>query len=159
MVDAHGQEHMIMTFYVQGSAPGTSSVSPEASYFDLASEWVQDKVVTISEMSLEESRTWAEKRTEQLWEKTKRLFRYLSGAPTPPPPLPSYPDPKAESSKAEESIGWSITGMFGSLRGAIGNPGSAKLGNDGRMFTDGEVHAHFVRVSFSASIFSMEGQF
>lgn len=149
MVDRNGQEYMIMTFYVQGSAPGTHSVSPEASYFDIASEWAKDKAAVMSELTLEESQKWAEERTQRLWDRTKQLFRYLSGSPMPPPPLPSYPDAKLESMKPEESNGWSFAGMFGSLKGTKGStsPTGTTTDVDGRTFTDGEVHAQFVRVS------------
>ncbi|RDB29657.1 Mitochondrial import inner membrane translocase subunit tim21 [Hypsizygus marmoreus] len=145
MVDAYGQEHMIMTFYVQGRPPGSDSSHSESSYLGTASEWVQDKVSGLSELTLDESITWTQEHAHDVWERTKRLFKYLSGAPEPVTPLPPYPSTTAEKPKSEEQSAWSFTGMFSALKRSKGGHTEPKQGPDGRVFTDGQVHADFIR--------------
>ncbi|KAG5715256.1 histone H3.2 [Termitomyces sp. T112] len=149
MVDAHGQEHMIMTFYVHGQPPG-SNVVPSAdasSYFETTVEWTKLKVVQASELTLDESIEWSKEHARIMWDKTRRLFKYLAGTPLPPPPLPVQQEKTPEPNKTEESNTWSFAGMFSTLRGSKGTSSRAesKRTPDGQVFTEGEVHANFVR--------------
>ncbi|KAF9459428.1 TIM21-domain-containing protein [Collybia nuda] len=145
MVDAYGQEHMIMTFYVQGRPPGVEPVPSDLSYLESAAEWAQGRLFDMSEMTLDESIAWSKDRACDLWTKTKRLFRYLSGAPLPSPPLYNLPSDNTESQKPEDGSGWSFSGMFSSLRNPRGGPAESKPKSDGRTHTEGQVHANFIR--------------
>lgn len=146
MVDAYGQEHMIMTFYVQGRPPGAEPVSSDSSYFESATEWAQDRLSAMSEMTVDGSIAWSKERASNIWIKTKYLFKYLSGAPPPPPPLPAFPSDSTDSQKGEESGAWSFTGMFSSLKSPRGSPVESRPKSDGRTYTEGQVHANFIRV-------------
>ncbi|KAF5377519.1 hypothetical protein D9615_005136 [Tricholomella constricta] len=145
MVDAYGQEHMIMTFYVQGRPPGSDAPASEASYLETATEWTQDKITSLSDLTLDESITWTKEQANNAWDKTVRLFKYLSGAPLPPPSLPPYPSNTPEQQKSEESSAWSFAGMFSTLKGSRGGPSEPKHVPDGQVYTDGQVHANFIR--------------
>ncbi|KAG5648213.1 hypothetical protein DXG03_006168 [Asterophora parasitica] len=146
MVDAYGQEHMIMTFYVQGRPPGSASTPSEATYLETASDWAHEKLSTLSDLTLDESITSIKERAYNVWDRTVRLFKYLSGAPISPPALHPYPSNTSEQQKSEESSAWSFTGMFSSLKGSRGSSSEPKRAPDGRVHTDGQVHANFIRV-------------
>jgi import inner membrane translocase subunit TIM21 len=146
MVDAYGQEHMIMTFYVQGRPPGNDVPQSDSSYFHSATEWASDKISSLSELTLDESMAWTREHTAVLWDRTKRLFKYLSGAPLPPPPLPTLPSNSIEQRGSEENSAWNFAGMFSSLKWSK-SQGESMPPSDGRVFTDGQVHASFIRVS------------
>jgi import inner membrane translocase subunit TIM21 len=47
--------------------------------------------------------------------------------------------------KSEESSAWNFAGMFSSLKGSRGGPVEPISSSDGRTFTDGQVHASFIR--------------
>ncbi|KAG5654048.1 hypothetical protein H0H81_008064 [Sphagnurus paluster] len=147
MVDANGQEHMIMTFYVQGRPPGSDAPPSEASYLETVSDWAQDKVSVLSDVTLEESITWTKDQANNLAERAVRLFKYLSGAPIPPPSLPTNPGVTPETRKNEETSAWSFAGMFSALKGSRGGTAEVKHAPDGRIYTDGQVHANLIRVS------------
>ena len=146
MVDAYGQEHMIMTFYVQGQLPGNDVPQSDSSYFHSATEWASDKISSLSELTLDESMAWTRGRMAVLCDRTKRLFKYLSGAPLPPPPLPTLPSNSIEQRRSEENSAWNFAGMFSSLKGSKSQR-EFMPPSDGRVFTDGQVHASFIRVS------------
>jgi import inner membrane translocase subunit TIM21 len=147
MVDPYGQEHMIMTFYVQGQPPGNDTPQSESSFLDSATEWANDKISVLSELTLDETITWTKEQTATLWDRTKRLIKYLSGSALPPPPLPTLPSNSVDQRKSEESSAWNFAGMFSSLKGSRGGPVEPISSSDGRTFTDGQVHASFIRVS------------
>ncbi|KAF8225845.1 hypothetical protein L208DRAFT_1304761 [Tricholoma matsutake] len=144
MIDAYGQEHMIMTFYVQGRPPGIDVPQSESSFFQSMTEWAKDKISVLSELTLDESIAWTQEHTATLVDRTKRLFKYLSGAPPPPPPLPTLPSNAMEQRKSENSA-WNFAGMFSSLKGSRGGQAESKPPSDGRVFTDGQVHASLIR--------------
>jgi mitochondrial import inner membrane translocase subunit TIM21 len=146
MVDAYGQEHMIMSFYVEGRPPGNDVSQSESSFLHSTTEWAKDKISVLSELTLDESITWTQDRTARLWDRMKRLFKYLSGAPLPPPLLPTFPSNSTEARKSEENSAWNFAGMFSSLKGSRGGQAEPKPPSDGRVFTDGQVHASFIRV-------------
>ncbi|TFK76807.1 hypothetical protein BDN72DRAFT_10560 [Pluteus cervinus] len=148
-LDTHGNEHMVLTFYVKGAPPGSTPSSDE-SYLECLSTWTQDIVASLSELTLDESVEWTKQYTYEIWDKTKNAFRYVSG--TPSLPSEKYPfegeqeSTKAQKKKAPEGSAWSFAGMFGSLRGGKSS-GLSEVGHkeDGRVFTDGEVHADLIR--------------
>jgi import inner membrane translocase subunit TIM21 len=148
MIDANGREHMIMTFYVQGRPEGEVAAPSEASYLEEASEWIQDRTKTLSELSFDEAVEWSKESTKRVYEKAIRAFKYLSGAPLPTPSLPamSSESEKQESAKSEEKKGWGLTGMFSSLKSAKKSNGSTTATRSGRHFTEGEVHADLIKV-------------
>jgi len=145
MVDAEGREHMIMTFYVQGRPEGEVVAPSETSYLEATSEWIQEKGSTISEISFDEAVEWSKESTKNVWEKSLRAFKYLSGAPLPPPSLLTIPpSERGENAKKEEKKGWGFTGMFSSLKTSK-NRSAPAPGHSGRYFTEGEVHADLVK--------------
>lgn len=135
-----------MTFYVQGRPPGIDVPQSESSFFQSMTEWAKDKISVLSELTLDESIAWTQEHTATLVDRTKRLFKYLSGAPPPPPPLPTLPSNAMEQRKSENSA-WNFAGMFSSLKGSRGGQAESKPPSDGRVFTDGQVHASLIRVS------------
>ncbi|KAF8971496.1 TIM21-domain-containing protein [Flammula alnicola] len=146
MVDSFGREHMIMTFYVQGRPEGEIVAHSEASYFETASAWVQDKGAVLSELSFDEAVAWSKDSAKNLWDKSIRAFKYLSGSPLPPPSLPTMSASETqETPKKEESSGWGFTGMFSSLKTSKKSTGSTTPGRIGGHFTEGEVHADLVK--------------
>jgi len=142
-----------MTFYVQGRPPGGDVPQSESSYLHSAMEWAKDRISVLSELTLDESITWTQDRAATLWDRTRRLLKYLSGAPLPPSPLPTLPSNSVDQRKSEENSAWSFAGMFSSLKGSRGGQAEHKPPSDGRVFTDGQVHASFIRVSVLQSPF------
>lgn len=142
MVDTNGQEHMIMTFYVQGAEVAPS----ELSYLDLVKEWVEERSSAFGELTLNGAADWVQERTTIAWRNTINLFKYLSGTPIPPPVLPPYPANSVEPQKPQEKNTWSFAGMFSSLKGAKGGFVETAPQPSGRVFTEGQVHANLIRV-------------
>ncbi|TFK57502.1 hypothetical protein OE88DRAFT_1671543 [Heliocybe sulcata] len=138
VLDAAGQEHLLLNFYVQSRASDPSSSSEDESYFAVIGEWFKH----VSEL------TWDEAR--EAIEGGKRLVRYLAGKPEPlrPPPA-SAAETGKEEEKREDAGWWSFAGVFGGLRGALGAGQGGKEGGsrgvEGRVYTDGEVHADLVK--------------
>ncbi|KAG6910580.1 hypothetical protein DXG01_009531 [Tephrocybe rancida] len=146
MVDAYGQEHMIMTFYVHGHPAGSEIPLSNASYLETATEWAQEKLSQASDLSFDESVEWTKGYAHTLWDRTRRLFKYLAGAPVPPPSLPTQQEKSSEPHKPEHNSTWSFAGMFSAIKGPKGtSQAESKRASDGQMFTDGEVHANFIR--------------
>lgn len=150
MVDAYGNEHMIMTFYVQGRPPGSAAASDEpseSSFLDSTTEWVQEKFAALSELTFDDSIAWTQERANSAWERAVRAFKYASGAPLPPPKLPSLPAQDVTEGERKEESAWNLGAVFGALKGSKGSMVEAAPKPDGRVWTDGEVHADFIRVS------------
>lgn len=124
-VDSTGREHMILNFYVEGKALGTLSTEPSKSPLDAVVGWTGDKT---SVLTME----WV----WNAWERSKRVFRYLSGAPLVLPEV-VITDPEVERKK---STGWNFVGIFSSVRGNIN-----RAGRGSSSWTDGEVHADLIR--------------
>ncbi len=144
-VDANGQEHMIMTFYIQGRPEGAAPLPSEIGYYEASTRWMQEKLEHLPDLSLDEAMRWTKDQAECAWERSKQTFKYLSGAPVIPPPFPSAAEPEKQAEKPEETQGWSVAGMFSSLKGSRGSSGSFTR-TDYRTFTEAEVHADLVRV-------------
>lgn len=138
-----------MTFYVQGRPEGEVAAPSEASYLEEASQWVQDRTKSLSELSFDEAVEWSKENTKKVYEKAIRAFKYLSGAPLPPPSLPaiSSESENRENVKTEEKKGWGLTGMFSSLKSSKKFNGSTTATRSGRHFNEGEVHADLIKVS------------
>jgi import inner membrane translocase subunit TIM21 len=137
---------MILTFYIQGRPEGAAPLPSEIGYYEAFSRWIREKMVHVPELSLDEAMRWTKDQAECVWERSKQTFKYLSGAPVVPPPLPSAAEQENKAEKPEESKGWNVAGMFSSLKGSKGSSGSLARA-DHRAFTEGEVHADLVRVS------------
>jgi mitochondrial import inner membrane translocase subunit TIM21 len=153
MIDSTGQEHMIMTFYVQGRPQGEIAPPLDSSYFKSMSEWVQDKFSGLSELSFDEAIAWSKQSGMNIWDKSIRAFKYLSGAPLPPMHVPSMPSPETkDSAKKEVTTIWSFAGVFSSLKRAKKTSNENTSRQTGRSFTDGEVHADLVKVGDFPSI-------
>ncbi|KAF9498065.1 hypothetical protein BDN71DRAFT_1443766 [Pleurotus eryngii] len=147
MVDSTGREHMIMNFYMQGKPPGSQPTSDE-SYFESISTWSKEALESFSKMTTDDGIVWVKDTAADISERAKRLFKYLSGSPMPPPPLPTpslSPEGK-DMSRRPDSGAWSLAGMFSSLKGAkSGYSEAATSEPDGRIWTEGEVHADLIK--------------
>ena len=150
-VDSTGREHMLLNFYVQGRPPGaTGPYYAEQEDESLVSRWtqkVQDAVISLREMSAEEMKEEAVKRSQRLVELSKELFKFLTGeedaTSTPQPVLVQ------EQRVEKEEKGWmsSVTGLFSGIKGASRSGGSSSDTSSGAVFAEGEVHADLVMVS------------
>jgi len=145
MVDSYGQEHMIMTFYVQGRPEGEMVAPSESSYLESSSKWLQDKGNALSELSYDEVIEWSKDTAKNLWDRSVRAFKYLSGTPLPPPILPEITTTDTQESKTEDNVAWGFAGMFSSLKGAKSSGAGLMTRQLGRHFTEGEVHADLVK--------------
>ena len=137
---------MIMTFYVQGRPEGETPAPSESSYLESASIWVKDKGDALSELSYDEAVEWSKDTAKDLWDRSVRAFKYLSGAPLPPPVLPEI-TPDVREPKKVDSFAWNFAGMFSSLKGANSSSAEPTTRRLGRHFTEGEVHADLVKVN------------
>ncbi|KAF4623509.1 hypothetical protein D9613_001666 [Agrocybe pediades] len=145
MVDAYGQEHMIMTFYVQGQPEGVVAQESDESYWDSISKWAQEAGSSLSDLSFDEAVEWSKEKGQHLWDKSLRAFKYLSGSPLPPPALPKIPDSEVEEVKKTQSSAWSFAGVFSSLKGPKASTGEHAPRTSGTQHTEGEVHADLVK--------------
>ncbi|KAF7978924.1 hypothetical protein HWV62_44462 [Athelia sp. TMB] len=146
-VDSSGRDHMILNFYVKGKPPGSTpflSKDPSDSYIDAMTSWAGDKLAIFSELDFDEAVEWTKDRATSMMERSKGLFRYLSGAPMAPLSLPEPLHMEAKETKKPEGTGWSLIGMFSGLRGTRTNPSESTRSN-GELWTEGEVHADLVR--------------
>jgi len=138
---------MILNFYVSGRPPGSTVQVSEASYFDSFIKWTSDKASVLSDLTLDESIFWMKECAAIAKERAKRAFKYLSGAPVPLPTIqPTISPNSKETDKNDEGHTWSFAGMFSSLKGPRGGVMESHSEPDGRVWTDGEVHADLIRV-------------
>ncbi|KAK2462038.1 hypothetical protein APHAL10511_006501 [Amanita phalloides] len=145
MVDIHGNEHMILTFYVQGKPEGWMPPSSEMSILEITHAWTRDKYENLSNFKLDESLEWSKDQVEAALEKLKDLFRYLSGMEKPVlPPIPPAVQEAANVQRKNERGAWNFAGIFSSLRGSKRTSREA-VRSGGQIFTDGEVHADLIR--------------
>lgn len=135
-----------MTFYVQGRPEGETSALSESSYLESASTWVQDTGHVLSELSYDEALEWSKDTAKDLWDRSVRAFKYLSGTPVPPPVLPEITADVREPKKVD-SVTWNFAGMFSSLKGAKSSGAAPTTRRLGRHFTEAEVHADLIKVS------------
>jgi import inner membrane translocase subunit TIM21 len=150
VLDPSGREHMLLNFYVQANS---HSPDQDASYFELASAWLDNAVTNFSEFSWWEARDWIMLHTQETVDSAKDLFRYLSGDPVPSKSAAaqvSLPTSRKQGSPTDSGNGFwnSFAGLFGSLRGGAGKgpyEGALDTGH-GNVWQEGEVHADLVRV-------------
>jgi mitochondrial import inner membrane translocase subunit TIM21 len=136
-----------MTFYVQGRPQGEIAPPLDSSYFKSMSDWIKDKFSGLSELSFDEAIAWSKQSGMDIWDKSIRAFKYLSGAPLPAIQVPSMPSPETkERAKKEVNTIWSFAGVFSSLKGAKKTSNEKTSRQTGRSFTEGEVHADLVKV-------------
>jgi import inner membrane translocase subunit TIM21 len=138
---------MIMTFYVQGRPEGETVAPSESSYLESTSTWLQDKGNALSELSYDEVVEWSRDTAKNLWDRSVRAFKYLSGTPLPPPTLPEITAPNPQELKTEDRVAWGFAGLFSSLKGAKSSGAELTTRRLGRHFTEGEVHADLVKVN------------
>lgn len=146
-VDSTGRDHMILNFYVKGKPPGSTSFlnkDPSESYFNAVTHWTEAKLAILSRLDFDDAVEWTKDRATGVSEKSKGLFRYLSGAPVTPSSLPEPLQMEVKEPKKSESTSWSFVGMFSGLRGTRTNS-SDSMRTNGDAWTDGEVHADLVR--------------
>ncbi|TDL28783.1 hypothetical protein BD410DRAFT_893722 [Rickenella mellea] len=146
-VDSSGREHLLLNFYVRGSAPGSSREdSKDDSYFDR----IQSTLSTLPDITWEEVTSWTTAAYRNAADRMKSLFRYLSGEPSTPPTRVTMPDVHSgrethigRPSKEDEGSWWSLAGVFGGLRRKQTDKTqtAAVLGK----FGEGEVHADLVK--------------
>jgi len=147
VVDSYGREHMLLHFYVKGRPPGSSappSESESTSYVDTAMNWTKETASHVSEMSFEEMLETAKARVEAGVDAAKQLFKFLNGDSVP---KSQAPEPVKQEVKVEEKKGWSsgFTGLFSGLRGTARSPAESRGDTtDGKVYSEGEVHADLV---------------
>ena len=90
MIDQYGQEHMLMTFYVQGRLDREMSAPSEESYLESTKAWIQDMTNILYESSFDDASSWLKENAKNARDKSIEAFKYLSGNPSPPP----LPDPQ-----------------------------------------------------------------
>lgn len=145
MIDQYGQEHMLMTFYVQGRLDGETSAPSEESYLDSTKAWIQDKTDILYESSFDDALSWLKVNAKNARDKSIAAFKYLSGNPLPPP-LPD-PQPVQYEVKTHTESSWRFAGIFSSLkRQRTSSPETPTKPLNGKKFTEGEVHADLVKV-------------
>lgn len=143
VLDQHNREHMFMNFYVHARSPG--SIVPD-SYYDSLENWVKEKANRFSESSSEDMVQWAKDRSSDTWEKFQRSFKYLTGAPLSPTQTSTVPSSQIDSEQQQpQSTLSQLTGLFSSLRRTPTSTTGDR--QSGQVFTEGEVHADFVRNS------------
>jgi import inner membrane translocase subunit TIM21 len=130
---------MFLNFYIQ-------SQPKKASYSESLSGWTQDKFSALTDMTLDDLIAWAQGSASVAWDRSKAAFKFLSGAPSPPSPTDKLMTDAGEAERKEQSRG-GFMGMFTSLRGPRGASVESRPEADGRVFSEGEVHANFVKVS------------
>ncbi|KAK7058319.1 hypothetical protein VNI00_001950 [Paramarasmius palmivorus] len=140
VLDQYNREHMYMNFYVQVRPPGFLNSD---SYYESFLNWIREKTDGITDMTSEDVVQWAKDRSSSAWEKFQRSFKYLTGAPAPAPSATEANKTTSETEKHPQSTLSQVTGLFSSLRRTPTN--SADTRSDGKTYTDGEVHADFVR--------------
>lgn len=144
VLDAYGQEHMILSFYVKGRPEG--SEESEFSNLESAERWLQEKVAALPDMKLEDAVQWSRECASDVRDKSIRAFRYLSGAPPPPAPTATVAERHVEQPQKKETSAWDFVGLFSGLRSqSRKSPGSTA--DEHRTFTEGDVHADLIRVS------------
>ncbi|KAI3622131.1 tim21-like mitochondrial-like [Moniliophthora roreri] len=141
VLDQYNREHMYMNFYVQARPPGSLQYSD--SYYKSMLNWMRERTDNLSDMSYDDVAQWAKDCSSSAWEKFQRSFKYLTGAPQPAPSTPEVASSEAENEKRPQSTLSQVTGLFSSLRRTPTN--STDTRSDGKSYTDGEVHADFVR--------------
>ncbi|KAK7064510.1 mitochondrial import inner membrane translocase subunit tim21 [Favolaschia claudopus] len=133
-VDATGREHMFLNFYIQ-------SQPKKLSWSESIYDWTQDKL----SYSMDDLISWTEESALAAWERSKEAFKFLSGAPSPPPLPDTWSDEAKSAERKEESKG-GFMGMFSSLRGPRGTPlVESHSEPEGRLFSEGDVHVEFVK--------------
>ncbi|KAF8624800.1 hypothetical protein AX15_005689 [Amanita polypyramis BW_CC] len=144
MLDAYGNEHMILTFYVQGKPDGWTPSPSDMSFLERTNEWTHDKFEKLSKVTLDESLEWSKEKAEAVLDRLRDLFRYLSGVEkTTMPSLPPASQGLNESQKDEKGT-WSVAGIFSSLRGSR-RTGGEVVRSHSQTFMEGEVHADLIR--------------
>ncbi|KAJ3807108.1 TIM21-domain-containing protein [Lentinula aff. lateritia] len=146
LLDSNGRERMAISFFVQGS-----SRQSEDSYYDVATNWISETMKHLPELTLDDAIQGSKDRSANAWEKFVQSFKYLIGAPIPRPSAPesspSNNEPVPKPSQAESRTQkW--TGIFSSLRKTRSESSLETVRspeNTGTVYTDGEVHAEFVR--------------
>jgi mitochondrial import inner membrane translocase subunit TIM21 len=142
---------MLLNFFVQGRE---SSLEVPDTYWEAATNWAHRVSEGISHL------TWDQivETVDNSWENSKQSFKYLIGTPVPVNPVAESPDAHApqQEAKEEKSGVWKLTGMFDGLRGTRGpRETEAPALPDGKVYTEGEVHADLIRVSIYADLTSV----
>lgn len=133
---------MLLHFYVQGK-PLDSGEHQDASYWDWISTITHD---SLNNLTWDEVVAWTKECGSDLAEKSKNVFRYVSGAPSPPTPSAMTgvaPNHDTVETKQEDG---GFFGLFSALRQARGPSVSKSAEGEARMWTEGEVHAELIRV-------------
>ncbi|KAF5384726.1 hypothetical protein D9757_006216 [Collybiopsis confluens] len=142
-VDAQGREHMMMTFYVQGS---NTPQERSGSYLESAGNWISRVAEHLPEVTTDEAIQWTKDRSASGWEKVVGSFKYLIGAPASINSSAPSSDTLPEIvEKAPESRTQKWTGIFSSLRTTRYDAAVSGNRSDGTLHTDGEVRAEFIR--------------
>mgnify|MGYP001388095574 CR=1 FL=1 len=132
---------MILSFYVKGSEE--ASQASTKSYLEEAQDWLN----ALPDLTFDDAMSWSKETATELWDKTTRAFKYLTGAPVPPTSTATTERQAPEQPQKKERSAWDFVGVFSSLKGSSSKSVVAPGGAEHQKFTAGEVHADLVRVS------------
>jgi import inner membrane translocase subunit TIM21 len=155
-VDSTGREHLFLHFYVSGRAPGSVKSDPSVSYADAALDWIEEGAQAIGKTVRDGAvLQWARETADAAATSARDTFRYVTGQPihpSPRKPPDALHNQEEEAAENNAATGWGLAGLFQGLRGALRTQSvDTDSRHDRRTFTDGEVHADFVRVCCASS--------
>ena len=138
---------MILAFYVKGRAEGSDAGS-DLGYYERTEAWFKDHLASVPDMNLDDTVSWAKDTALEMWDKSVRAFKYLSGSPvhTSPSSSSSSTHVKVEEPEKKTSL-WDFVGLFGGLRGGSSVVSNSTTVVEDRTFMEGDVHADLIRVS------------
>ena len=145
--DSSGREHLLLNFFIQGQDPSKPIIREIDSRREAVVDWSTQKKEVILDMSYDDMVDGTKQYSGEVWERCKRLFRFLSGEPLPSSKAPPPPPPERKQEKQEGGWTSGLMGMFAGLK-AHGQDSSnaSEDGPTGQVYTDGEVHADLIMV-------------
>ena len=146
--DSAGREHLLLNFFVQGQDPSKPILRESDSRWDAAVDWATQQGTRLSEMTYDEMVDSTKQYSGEVWDRCKRLFRFLSGEPVPSSKATPSPPPEQREEKREGGWTSGLMGMFAGLKGHGRDASNAPEDvPEGQFYTDGEVHADLIMVS------------
>ncbi|KAF8527914.1 TIM21-domain-containing protein [Hysterangium stoloniferum] len=151
-VDASGQEHLLLNFYVEGKDPTSIPAHFESKPLaDRALEWTTSTFTSLSTLTFDDVIEWTRSTASNAWRDSKRAFAYLTGATLPPLPHPLFPKEDLEKPMPPpREPAWSLSGIVARLKGQRhASSGSSTQSSDAKLWSTGEVHVDLVKVDSS----------
>lgn len=142
VVDQNGREHLLLNFYVKGS----DATATQESHMDMIRRWKSELTSWSWDMDSNSCIQSMQEHIQNVFERSRNLFRFLSGESSPVPVAPLTRKPDIQEEKKEQSWSWGVTGLFSGLKGSVKNTGAYNDLPDGKMYEEGEVHVDLVMV-------------